>query len=188
MKYNDYELFYMVGESEEALTCLIKKYEPLFKKLSYFFIRKFPNNGLDVDDLMQQCRITTCCALDKFNDQNGVLFYSFLLVCLKRALSNYIRKSFNKELNYMDFENYEIMDEFSVCEDSCFNVLDREFERNIIDFKYKLSFVDSCIFELRYNGFSYKEIAILLDIKDKKVDNSLLKTRKKLEKYLLFQN
>lgn len=187
MKYNDYELFYMIRESEDALSCLIRKYEPLFRKLSYFFVKKFPNNGLDVDDLIQQCRITACYAVDKFNDNNGILFYSFLLVCLRRALNNYVRRFFNKEVYYyMDFDNYEFMKEFQEDDNSFMNVIDRDFENKIIDFKYNLSFLDSCIFELRYNGFSYKDIASLLEIKTKKVDNSLLNTRKKLEKYLLF--
>lgn len=187
--YNDYELFYMVKESEDALSCLIKKYEPLFRKLSYFFIKGFPNHGLDIDDLVQQCRIITCYVVDKYSDKNGVLFYSFLLVCLKRSLNNYVKRFFGKEIyHYMDYENYDFLEEFQI-EDNCFsNVVDKDFENRIINFKYNLSFLDSCIFELRYNGFSYKDIATLLDIKIKKVDNSLLNTRKKLEKYLLFQN
>ena len=35
---------------------------------------------------------------------------------------------------------------------------------NFISMKNKLSFIDSNIFELKYNGFTYKEIAVLLDI------------------------
>lgn len=187
--YNDYELFYMACESEDALSFLIEKYEPLFRKLSYFFIRKFPNNGLDIDDLIQHCRYITCYAVDKFSESNGILFYSYLLVCLRGGLNNYVRKYNNKEIYYyMDYDNYENFDEFRDDKNSFDCVIDSDFERDVIGFKYNLSFLDSCIFELRYNGFSYKEIASLLEVKLKKVDNSLRYTRKKLEKHLLFSN
>ena len=41
MNYNDFELIYMVCDNEEALAVLMKKYEPLFKKLSYSFAKKY---------------------------------------------------------------------------------------------------------------------------------------------------
>lgn len=187
MEYNDFELFYMVNESEDALSLMIKKYEPLYKKLSYFFIRKFPNYGLDVEDLIQQCRITTCFVIDSYKVDNGVLFYSFLLVCLKRSLNNYIRRSFGKETYYyMDIENYENIEQFRYDDRSYAYIDDKEFIYKMIEFKNSLNNINSCIFELRFNGFSYKDIACLLDIKVKKVDNALLTIRKKLEKYFLF--
>lgn len=188
MKYNDYELFYMVKESEEALSCLIKKYEPLYRKLSYFFIKQNPNKGLDIEDLIQECRLTTCYAIDKYSEKNNVLFYSYLLLLLKRKLSNIIRcGTYSKDIYYyMQYDNYDSFEEFISAESLEHNIEEEEFENKILNFKYTLKDLDSYIFELRFNGFSYKEIAILLDINQKKVDNSLLLTRKKLEKYLIF--
>ena len=72
----------------------------------------------------------------------------------------------------------------NVCIDNI--LIDREFMIKVIEFKHSLNYLDSWILELRLNGFMYKEIAMLLDIDKKKVDNSLLKTRKKLEKHFLF--
>ena len=45
---------------------------------------------------------------------------------------------------------------------SCLDILINN--ENFISMKNKLSFIDSNIFELKYNGFTYNEIAILLDI------------------------
>ena len=50
--------------------------------------------------------------------------------------------------------------------------------------KNALDFIDSLIFELRLNGFKYKEISMLLDIKESKVDYSIQKARRKLKKFL----
>lgn len=188
MEYSDYELVYMVKESEDALVYMVKKYEPLFRKLAFSFVRKFPNKGLDVEDIIQQCRISLCNALDKFNEKNEVLFYSYLLVCLKRAVFNFSRSYINKPsvFYYMEMENYEVLSEFVDEYNVESVVLDNDFYFELIAFKHTLIFDYSCVFELRYNNFSYKEIAELLNINVKRVDNILVNVRKKLEKYFLF--
>ncbi len=188
MEYNDYELIYMVKEDEEAFSVLLNKYEPVFRKLSYSFVKMYKHKGVDVEDLMQQCRITFCVVLDKFDYNRDILFYTYLLLCLKRMILSKIRKAINTPdcYNYMEVENYDNLDIF----ESKFNISDSydeyEFSNSIIEFKNSLSFIESQIFELRYNGFSYKDIASLLEINVKKVDNTLLRIRKKMEKSLLF--
>ena len=86
----------------------------------------------------------------------------------------------------MDLENYDNLSEFVSDFDMFNNLVDSEYEKEIINFKNSLNSLDAQIFELRYNGFSYGDIAILLEIDTKKVDNQLLRIRKKLEKVLLF--
>ena len=98
MKYNDYELVYMVKENEEALECLLKKYEPLFKKLALSFVYKYRNRGLEVEDLMQYCRIIICKTIDKYNPNNDVMFYSYLIVCLKKGIINYANRHMYKNI------------------------------------------------------------------------------------------
>ena len=188
MQYDDYELVYMIREDEEMLSYMLKKYEPLFRKLAYSFVKSNPRKGLDVEDLVQQCRITTCYAIDRYNESNDILFYSYLLVCLKRGILNFSRKYLSKpdSYSYMEFENYENSSEFIDNFDTFEVVGDDLFQSEIIDFKHSLKDLDAAIFELRYNGFSYKEIATLLDINLKKVGNSLLQIRKKILKYFLF--
>jgi len=189
MEYSDYELVYMVKENEEALSYMVKKYEPLFNKMAYSFLLRNPNKGLDFDDIVQQCRIAMCYALDRFDDRNEILFYSYLLVCLRRSIWNYSRTYLNRPdvYYYMDIENYDSIDEFIDGVNIEQEAIDRDFDLELVGFKHSLDSLDSCIFELRYNGFMYEEIASLLEISTKKVDNSLLKVRKKLEKYFLFQ-
>lgn len=188
MQYNDYELVYMIKEDEDALFWLLKKYEPLFNKLAYSFAKKYRNKGVDFEDVVQQCRITLCYVIDKYNYDRDVLFYSYLLVCLRRAISNYARGYTNKPdcYNYMEIENYENMDEFVDGADVCADYVDYEFELSVIEFKNSLDPLDAQVFELRYNNFSYGDIASLLGINKKRVDNTLLKVRKKMEKYFLF--
>ena len=108
MQYNDNELIYMIKEDEEALNFLIEKYEPLFRSLSYSFAKKYSYRGIEVEDLVQQCRITLCKVVDRYDYNREVLFYSYLLVCLKGAILKYCRKYNVKtdNFNYMDIDNY----------------------------------------------------------------------------------
>ena len=180
MNYNDYELLYMIKEDEEVFGYLALKYEPLFKKLTYSFYCKNKHKGIDQEELLQICRIVLYKVVNKYNENNEVLFYSYLVFCLKRSLSQYVKKSnkFPNCYNYMDYDNYERLYPSIT--------LDYSYYEDIIEFKNSLDFLDSCIFELRFNGFSYKDISILLDISIKKVDNILVKIRKKIEKNFLF--
>lgn len=188
MEYNDYELIYMIKEDEEAFRVLLNKYEPIFRKLSYSFVKVYKHKGLDVEDLMQQCRITFCIVLDKFDYNKDILFYSYLLLCLKRMIISKTKRVINIPdcYNYMEVENYDNLDIFESNIDISSFYDEYEFSTNIINFKHSLSFLEAQIFELRYNGFSYKDIASLLEINVKKVDNTLLRIRKKMEKSLLF--
>lgn len=188
MEYNDYELLYMVKENEEALEFMLKKYEPIFRKIARSFILKFKNKGLDYEDIVQHCRIVFCKALDRYNPDNEVLFFTYFMICLKRSVYNYINRNLCRyeNANYMDLEGYDNLDLLVSSYDAFDNYSDYEMEQNIINFKNSLKYEDGRIFELRYNGFSYKDIASLLEIDVKRVDNALLKIRKKLEKYFLF--
>ena len=50
------------------------------------------------------------------------------------------------------------------------------------EYKNNFEFLDANIFELRFNGFSYKEIARLLDIKPKFLSKRLTLIRNVLRK------
>lgn len=183
MQYNDYELIYMVKENEEVFDYLLEKYEPLFKKLSYSFYNKNINKGIDVEELMQNCRITLYYAINKYDEKKEVLFYSYLLMCLNGMLKSYYKK-YIKRPEVLNIYNNNV--DYLTVQDVYNDYIDYDLQNKIIDFKNSLSFIESCVFELWYNEFSYKDIAVLLEISAKRVDNILVKVRKKMEKNFLF--
>lgn len=189
-QYNDYELIYMIKESsEEALKIIIDKYDPIIKNMAFSYAKKYSMFNFDVDDLIQEGRIALYNSISKFDENKNILFYSFLLICVKRAMNNVVRKAFRKQDllidDYVENDNYDmnIPDKTNY---QPFNILeDIEMDKHIIYFKNSLSDLESAIFELRLNNFKYAEIAKLLDIKLKKVDNEMMKIKIKLKKYLL---
>ena len=78
MEYNDYELVYLVKENEEVLEYMMEKYEPLFQKIARSFLVKYKNTNLDVEDVVQYCRIVFCKVIELFNPDAEVLFITFL--------------------------------------------------------------------------------------------------------------
>lgn len=186
MNYNDYELLYMIKEDEEAFNYLVEKYKPLFKKASYSFFVKNKHKNIEFEDLMQNCNLTLYTAVNRYNPDKDVLFYSYLLICLKSMFKRYLR-DLSTKLSNNYYVEYEESLNYNDIEFDIHNMYEEyEFETKIIEFKNTLESLESCIFELRYNDFTYKDIAILLGINKKKVDNILVKIRKKMEKYFLF--
>ena len=63
-------------------------------------------------------------------------------------------------------------------------LIEQEFFDSIIKFKNNLNFIESIVFDLKINGYSYNQISSILEIPEKKVDNILFKIRKNLKKYI----
>ena len=59
-----------------------------------------------------------------------------------------------------------------------------EVELKRLDFKYELSDRQALVYELKFNNFTNKEIASLLDLNYKSVDNALKLIRQKIRKYI----
>lgn len=187
-KQNDYELVYMIGEhDEDALQILLEKYDYVIKNWAYYYWTKFSKYSISVDDLIQEGKIGLYIASKKYTESKDVKFYTFALVCIKRIMMNYVTSHTRvKNLAYANqvpIENYE--NELFYDENPLDMIENFEFQKKIIEFQNSLDFLDANIFELRYNLFSYNDISILLDINKKKVDNSLVKSKAKLKKFLL---
>ncbi len=188
MEYNDYELVYFAMENDDDAFCLIlKKYENIIYKLCQYYTGRFYNYSIDLDDLVQECRLNLYYSIKNYNPDKDILFYSFVVLVTKRKIFNIINKSY-KKLPYMieldSDDNYLQLPSDNVNEPS-YLALEEEIQEKLIKFKYNLDFMDSVIFDMKYSSFSYDEISKVLDISIKQVDNRLTKIRNKLKKYLL---
>lgn len=189
MKYkdiNDYELCYLVRENDDdAMNLLFKKYDSVINKISSAFYKNYQYIGIDYEDLVQEARIGLIKALKGYNDEQA-LFFTYVNICVERQLITYCR-------NYNNLKNYPL--NFSIGDDFLFKFSGSDISSNYSEFilmeneyflecKNKLKFNQSIVFELRYNDFSYKEIAKLLDIPLSTVDGRLQLIRKKLKNSL----
>ena len=163
-KYNDNELIYMVQENDEVYAdILLNKYSPIIYKLSIEYYNKYNGYIYEVDDFYQEALSAFYKAINTYNSDKGVLFYTFVVVCIKRALSSFGR------LLSTDISNNIDIDKVEYCiEDTNENPLVRESYRGLEEVLknviFSLSIEAGSILELRINGFTYKEISKLLDI------------------------
>ncbi len=182
---NDYELMYLIKENDEdAVNLMIGKYEPIIINIARKFYPKVKLFGAEMDDLVQEGRIAVIKAINSYNQNSVSIFYTYVCICIERRMITYLRNlstSKQSPLNY------------SIGEDRVFSIADMSLEpvnyltqmyveESIVNSKYLFDFLDSNIFELRYNGFSYREISELLDIPIRMVDSRLSKMRKTLQR------
>lgn len=165
--YNDYEILYMIGEKSN-FNILYQKYQPLIYKTVKDYQKYFKYYGYEIDDLMQIGYLTLYKATCLYNSYNSSLFYTYFVISLKRAISNEIRlnktykkKCLNEAVSYDNIipnTDTSYLDVIPCENKTNYN----EEKRKFIYFKNSLSFVNSCVFEMLYNGFSKKEIALLI--------------------------
>ena len=185
-KINDYEVVYMVRENdEEAREIIFNKYIPIVRRIASDHLALAKMARIEYEDLVQEGLIALNEAINKYNERSGVLFYTFLCVCVERRILTYCRKM-NSSKHYL--LNTYLDDEYiySVSDNDVFEAYFNEInlERKFVSFKNLFDIVESNIFELRYNGFSYKEISKLLDIPVSTIDGKLCKIRRILKETL----
>ena len=186
--YNDYELIYMVRENDDYYkNILYEKYRPIIRKISSEFHTKYSEYGYDIEDFVQEAMIAFEKALSSY-DENSSMFYTFVVVCIKRRLLSFTRDISRVKKNlplssYTELEEYNTPDLKSDL-DSIFK--DREIEdilKSVI-YDYYLPIEGTAVFELKLNGFTYREIGELLDIPSSSVEFRTRKVRNKLKKAL----
>lgn len=199
---NDSEMLYLIRENEEeAYNYVYKKYEPLINKFAINIMKKYKTLGIEYDDLFQEGMYGLSLAIKNFDSKNDVLFFTLAFLCIKREMYKLVIKS-NSNRNYV--LNFSVSLDEPKSKESDFSLKDSiykerdftefiinesEIKKQILDLKYCLKLQYSLVFELKINGFSNKEIASLLDIKYKDVDNSLRSikralSRKRIVEYL----
>lgn len=181
-KINDYEVVYLVKENdEEARKIMFNKYIPIVKKLASKYSMSAKWARVDFDDLVQEGLIALNDAIDKYDENSGALFYTFACICVERRILTFCRKMSSNKHYYL---NTSLGEEFyyNIKDDKNLDYyFDEELlEKQFVYYKSLFNIGDSSIFELRYNGFSYKEISRLLDIPITTVDGRLYKIRKVL--------
>lgn len=194
---NDYEQLYLVCENDEyAREEIFNKYKPIIVSIAKKYLT-YSNNRFDLDDLVQEGYIGLNRAISTFNEKENVLFYTFSVVCIERQIKSYYRQiktlknyhfynSYSLDMEIDDMILSDIIEDKSILNSPTFFLDNSYLEDEIIKFKHSLDFRTSLVFELRYNGFKYREIAALLDISIGIVDASIHNCKEKMKKFLKF--
>lgn len=189
---NDYELLYLVSESnEEAKDMFFEKYKPLVEVTANKYYNYVKNKGYELNDLIQEGLLGLNKAIQDFKHQKNVKFITFASVCIERQIQSFVRdvtrqkhRALNESLSIdNDVKGRPLLDilfdpQNLNPEDSFIN--DEEEEELINSIKKVLTDKEFEVFELRIQGFSYQEIASLLNISTKSVDGTIYRIKNKI--------
>ena len=191
--FNDYELLDYIAEgNEEANNIIIKKYEPLINKIATKMLPYCKNNGLEKSDLIQEGMIGLNHAIERYQEKEDVLFYTYAKKCIERKIISVVigsnrnkNKILNESISYDDEENLLLKFIKSQTPSPEEEVLNLEIEENLLQkIKSILTDLEEQVFSLLISGFKYKEIAEILDKDSKSVDNTIQRIKNKIKKFL----
>lgn len=196
--YNDFELVDMIAENNEiAMTIMYKKYEPLIFSSAKRLFEYCNGTGLELNDLIQEGMLGLSKAIDSFTEKKDTLFYTYAKTCIERKIISSIitaRRLKHKILNESisiekDVLNGETITLENFLADQDGNperlILKKESEEEILTILEKeFTPFEKQVFELKKNGFEYKEIAEIMGKDPKSIDNALQRIRAKIKKYL----
>ena len=183
---NDFEVLYLVEENKSDYKNIIfEKYKPILRSLAYSYFTKARDYGNDYEDCYQEALIGLNYAVDNFNQNKDVCFYTFATVCIKNRLNSFLKSCCtkkNKVLNESLFYNRnELLDlEIENLDHIEFDDMYLSFYERVLKFKNSLNYIQSQIFELKYNGFTNKEIGVLLEINPRIVYNNICLIRDRM--------
>lgn len=189
---NDYELLYMVCESDESnFNILLTKYKPLIYKIVKNYLTTFKKFGYELDDLMQIGYITLYKSSYLYDSLNQSAFYTYFKKALIKSIlstmkiNNTKRKqvlnnalSYDNEINNTNIKFIDLMASNN----------EEDISKELIIFKNSMPINLAWVFELFYNGYNKEEISILLDEKIDVIKKrfSKIKEHALTYKYLFF--
>ena len=192
---NDYEVLSMVADNEDATELLFKKYKPLIIGLAKKTYGIVQNTGYDLNDLIQEGMIGFSTAINTFDENKDTTFFTYAKTCVERRLYSLV-KSASRFKHQILHESYSVEDLATdsrslenLLEDSTSNpenkLIDDENTKELIkNIQKTLTNLESAVFELKISGFTYKEIAEILDKDSKSIDNAISRIKIKVQKYL----
>ena len=197
-KENDNELIYLVSESnEDAKELIYEKYRLIIEMKAKKYVKFVVSKGYDMNDLIQEGMIGLTQAINDFKEQKNVQFQTFANLCIDRKIFSFIRnitrdkhrllnESISIDASYSSTGKPLIemlFDENNINPEEIFIERETKYELfNKID--EKLSKSEKEVFDLRMQGFSYKEISELLNITSKAVDGTLSRIKNKITNIL----
>ena len=197
-EYNDYELLYLVCDQDEnARNIMFDKYRPLIiskvNKISKIGMVK----GLDFNDLVQEGMIGLSEAIRDYRDHKDTKFSTFAQLCIERQLGSALRKADrlkNKILNeslsldYTDDGQTKTFGEYLEDRKDTnpeYHFLNIEYENEIFKkIADRLTDLENRIFELKVKNFTYDEMANILDINKKTIDNAIQRIKLKTKQII----
>lgn len=197
---NDYELVSKVNENEEVTEVLFKKYKPLIVTMATKLYTKYQPSGLEISDLIQEGMIGFSMAINTYLEKKDTLFFTYASKCIERKMISSVvssnrqkHKILNTSVSMEAIDEGDFLSLDKIIGDNTHNpediIIDNENTIEIFEYlNEELTAFESEVFQLKKSGFTYKEIAEVLDVDPKRVDNALQRIKTKIKSYINNKN
>ncbi|HQC55032.1 MAG TPA: sigma-70 family RNA polymerase sigma factor [Clostridia bacterium] len=163
---------------KEALNQLIKKYEAAIHKVCIDVSKPFISPVIDKDDLVQEAMVAFVKAVETFDYDKYNSLYYYSERCMKNRLFTILRKK-NRIVPSARFEVKDDTADDTI--DPYQNLLTKQRASAVSHIlKDILSPLQLEVWSLYVQGYTYAEIAEELSIPQKKVDNTIMASKKKI--------
>lgn len=187
MDHNDYELVFLAQEgNEDAINLIYQKYKPIIIKKSKNAIVFASHHGIEINDIMQEGFIGLDEAIRDFSQDTEATFYTFANLCIDRQIANYLKKMtsgkdriLNDAITINDSLEKTMRDGTDIEKYFIFRDNNEEITANI---RQKLTNFEKKVFDLRLKGYSFEEIANILNKDMKAIYNTFFRIKEKIKK------
>ena len=202
MKYsdiNDNELIYLIKENDdEAKDIIYDKYKYIIDILTKKYKKSAYVLGIEFSDLYQDAMLGFVDAIYSYNDEKASI-KTYITLCVERKIYSCLKKatrlknkihheSLSLEYTYEDDNSLKDILSDNNKNNPLENIITMENQNEVIDkIKEVLSDSEKLVFSLMIGGLYYKQIAKILDLSPKQVDNTRNRIRNKAKK-VLFAN
>ncbi len=191
--HDDELVYYLRQKDEWSETAVLKKYQRTIWAIIHSCQPSSAHQS-SLEDLFQEGCIALLESVHHFREDQGASFGHFARVCIEREVRSLLRRYRSSSYSLL---SHSLSLSMSVSEDENVLLMDTIANTDIqydpthmATLNYYLSHTDKIkeeigedgwfIFQRHSEGYSYKEIAAMMKISDKTVDNSLQRIRKKL--------
>lgn len=197
---NDSELLMLMNENnEEAKNLLYKKY----KFIVSIYVKKYRKMayklGMEISDLKQEALVGFSDGLVSYSENKNTNLNTFLSLCVERRIqTSLVKASRKKNMVLNDALSLEhIYDKFDSSlgdflsdhnENNPLTKLTRDenysfFTKKILAY---LSNTEKDVLYLMVDGFNYKQIATILNVDSKSVDNTMQRIKNKVKEIIKY--
>ncbi len=180
---DDIQLSLMAKQGNDlAFYELMMRYLPFIKSKAY---NASGTNGVEYDDLLQEGLLGLLSAVKSFNSNSNTEFSAYACVCIRNRIISACRTASTQKnlfLNSFVSLNDDMFDIPAGFDTQPEEVFINKENLKVINDKIAniLSYQERKVITLRLIGYSYKEIASILSITPKKVDNYLQSIKRKI--------
>ncbi len=191
---DDYELIYLIGEqNEKASDILYERYKPIIDLKSKKYLKYGKKLGLEYSDLFQEGMLGLSEAIKTYDDSKNAQFKTFSNLCIERQIFSLLKKASRKKHSLLN-ESISLDDKINDDDNTLLDLIVEkgtnpsdmmeytEKKNELYDFIEKtLTPLEKEVFDLKINGFDYKEISRLLNKSYKSIDSAIQRIRTKIK-------